>query len=212
MGKITFRADDDLVGELERFDVSKSEVMREALRSYLEEGGPHTADQSVEDLVRERVDECLTDRLEELLPPQPRTATMPADSGRTTDSPAETDVHVRITLETEPGMRVRPETSVADGVTVTEAGEGVRDDEARADCDDSEGDAGKPPDVSDSGRQNTCGQCGTAVEPQHVYCPNCGEKAAHRVFCDCGDEVRSDWAFCPSCGRRTPAAEVLERQ
>jgi uncharacterized Zn finger protein len=49
------------------------------------------------------------------------------------------------------------------------------------------------------------------MDGEHVYCPNCGEKASHRVFCDCGDELRSDWAFCPGCGRRTPAADVLER-
>ena len=35
MSKITFRADDDLVRQLEEFDASKSEVMREALREYL---------------------------------------------------------------------------------------------------------------------------------------------------------------------------------
>ena len=57
----------------------------------------------------------------------------------------------------------------------------------------------------------TCSQCGENVDPSHVYCPNCGEKTAHRVFCDCGDELRSDWAFCPSCGRRTPAADVLDQ-
>ncbi|MFB6193975.1 MAG: CopG family transcriptional regulator, partial [Halobaculum sp.] len=42
-----------------------------------------------------------------------------------------------------------------------------------------------------------------------VYCPNCGEKTANRLFCECGDEIRSDWSFCPGCGRRTPAADVL---
>ncbi|WP_248897810.1 double zinc ribbon domain-containing protein [Haloplanus halobius] len=36
MSKITFRADDDLVKQLEEFDASKSEVMREALRTYLD--------------------------------------------------------------------------------------------------------------------------------------------------------------------------------
>jgi rubrerythrin len=57
---------------------------------------------------------------------------------------------------------------------------------------------------------NTCGQCGESLDSGHVYCPNCGEKATHRVFCDCGDEIRSDWAFCPGCGRRTPSADVLD--
>ena len=58
---------------------------------------------------------------------------------------------------------------------------------------------------------NTCSQCGETLSQSHVYCPNCGEKASHRVFCECGDELRSDWGFCPSCGRRTPAADVLDQ-
>jgi Arc/MetJ-type ribon-helix-helix transcriptional regulator len=36
MSRITFRADDDLVRRLEEFDASKSEVMRDALRAYLD--------------------------------------------------------------------------------------------------------------------------------------------------------------------------------
>lgn len=59
-------------------------------------------------------------------------------------------------------------------------------------------------------RENHCQQCGETVDPDHVYCPNCGEKSVNRVFCDCGDELRTDWAFCPGCGRRTPAADVLD--
>ncbi len=55
-----------------------------------------------------------------------------------------------------------------------------------------------------------CNQCGEDLSSEHVYCPNCGEKAANRLFCDCGDEIRSDWAYCPSCGRRTPSADVLD--
>ena len=35
MSKITFRADDDLIDHIESLDASKSEVMRDALRSYL---------------------------------------------------------------------------------------------------------------------------------------------------------------------------------
>lgn len=37
MPKLTFRADGDLVRKLEEFDESKSEVIREALESFLEE-------------------------------------------------------------------------------------------------------------------------------------------------------------------------------
>jgi len=65
-------------------------------------------------------------------------------------------------------------------------------------------------DPSDAG-DTACARCGTALEPNHVYCPNCGDKTSRRVFCECGDELRSDWSFCPSCGSRTPAADVLDR-
>lgn len=36
MGKITFRADDALISRLEEFDASKSEIMRDALREFIE--------------------------------------------------------------------------------------------------------------------------------------------------------------------------------
>jgi len=49
MSKITFRADDDLVRQLEEFDASKSEVMREALREYLGESSEGTADRGRSD-------------------------------------------------------------------------------------------------------------------------------------------------------------------
>jgi len=44
MSKITFRADDDLIDQLEAFDASKSEVMREALREYLGDASPSASD------------------------------------------------------------------------------------------------------------------------------------------------------------------------
>lgn len=60
-------------------------------------------------------------------------------------------------------------------------------------------------------RDHRCIQCGETVDADHVYCPNCGEKADNPAVCECGDELRTDWAFCPNCGRRTPAADVLDR-
>ena len=194
MGKITFRADDDLVDELEAFDVSKSEVMREALRSYLErrpsdavDGAP-SADE-VEGASTPSIDALVEDRIEETL--ADRTA------GRgTRDSP---DVNVRITVDAE-GARRTTEASDPGVYARIDGGTGV----------DVERDPRGASDHSEPAADAACGQCGTRIDADHVYCPNCGEKAAHRVFCECGDEVRSDWAFCPSCGRRTPAADVLD--
>ncbi|WP_049927680.1 double zinc ribbon domain-containing protein [Halopiger goleimassiliensis] len=187
MSKITFRADDDLVEQLEALEVSKSEAMREALRAYLGESSEEASDECVEreasdttidDLVRERVDDLLGERLGDPRR-QPRTHT-----------PETQDVNVTISLEGVDGQvsddaRVREPSAVDDRTTTT--------DRSRADAD-----------------VTRCNQCGEHVAGEHVYCPNCGEKTSRRLFCECGDELRSDWAFCPSCGRRTPAADVLE--
>ncbi|NHN47928.1 CopG family transcriptional regulator [Halostella sp. JP-L12] len=177
MSKITFRADDDLIEELERFDASKSEVMREALREYLdsrdartrEEPSPRDGDAregTIDEIVAERVDALVERRLDERARPT---------GGQ--------DINVNITLDGDRGV----ESSDADARKTTSQS------------------ADPSPEPS-----NTCGQCGETVSPDHVYCPNCGEKATHRVFCDCGDELSTDWAFCPGCGRRTPAADVLD--
>jgi predicted transcriptional regulator len=184
MSKITFRADDDLIRQLEEFDASKSEVMREALREYLDEAGEgdvngvrggendgerrSIAEESLDEIIVDRVDEIIADRLEGAhAPREPR------------------DVNVNIALD-------------GDSASASTESEGER----------------KTPtvereDASDKS-EHECKQCGETLSPSSVYCPNCGEKASHRVFCECGDELRSDWAFCPSCGRRTPAADVLK--
>jgi len=197
MSKITFRADDELITQLEEFDASKSEVMREALREFLEThasgtfGGATGGDErSLDELVADRVDEIVADRLTESFTPRdPR------------------DVNVNITLDggfsetadaqTGGVNAKREESDAGPGVASHEPGE------RKTDEGESENAAGE--------ERKTCTQCGENLSPSHVYCPNCGEKSAHRVFCECGDELRSDWAFCPGCGRRTPAADVLDQ-
>jgi Arc/MetJ-type ribon-helix-helix transcriptional regulator/RNA polymerase subunit RPABC4/transcription elongation factor Spt4 len=183
MSKITFRADDDLVRQLEEFDASKSEVMREALREYLGENretsvnvpetdvndgsGDSIAEDSLDALIVERVDEIIADRLERAYTPsEPQ------------------DVNVNITLD------------------------GDSSDVSHEQTNDRKTQAAERENASDDG-DHACKQCGETLSQSDVYCPNCGEKASHRVFCECGDELRSDWGFCPSCGRRTPAADVL---
>ncbi|MFB6146409.1 MAG: zinc ribbon domain-containing protein [Halobacteriaceae archaeon] len=169
MAKVTFRADDDLVDRVEELDTSKSEVMREALRAYLDrEGG--TADgpdrtDSLDDVVADRVNELVERRLRERRPERPR------------------DVNVNISLD-----RRASETD-------DDAESGERADAASVDPAD----------------RRSCTQCGESLDPDHVYCPNCGEQAASQAFCDCGEELRADWAYCPACGRRTPSADVLDR-
>lgn len=258
MGKITFRADDELVDELEAFDASKSEVMRAALRTYLDRetaSGAAAVDdvsdasaEEVDDVVRDRVDALVRERVDALLPSppsesdrdghagtsagghDPRTEragphenrTGPSDatgpgggspraspaSARPADDRPPRDVHVSISVEGAADASADSEADEDERSRSVNASDGAATperDRSRPDADEatsagaSEGDDGRP-----------CGQCGTNVDADHVYCPNCGEKTARRVFCECGDEVRSDWAFCPSCGRRTPAADVLD--
>jgi predicted RNA-binding Zn-ribbon protein involved in translation (DUF1610 family)/Arc/MetJ-type ribon-helix-helix transcriptional regulator len=196
MSKITFRADDDLIRRLEEFDASKSEVMREALREYLGEAStagsaaPTSDGESLDDLVAERVDAIIADRFETMFTPrQPQdvNVNISLDGDSRPSSDAERDA-----------VNVESDTSDATAESVSRAaGERMTDDGADENASANE--------------RNTCSQCGENLSQSHVYCPNCGEKSAHRVFCECGDELRSDWAFCPGCGRRTPAADVLDQ-
>ncbi|MWG35307.1 double zinc ribbon domain-containing protein [Halomarina oriensis] len=178
MSKITFRADDDLVARIEAYDASKSEVMREALRAYLDEGSspsdaaaPAPMGQTLDALVRERVDTLVDQRIEAVL----------AEQRRTDRERAPQDVNVTVNLADERQASEAIQEAEASALSATER------------------------------RESDCSGCGETLDDDAVYCPNCGEKANHRVFCDCGDELRSDWSFCPGCGRRTPAADVLER-
>ena len=178
MSKITFRADDDLVERLESFDTSKSEVLRQALRAYLDGIDPNEVagrtaptkpaenDEAIDAYIEQRIDAMLAEKLP--------TSTQPTQD-------------VQLTIQVDDGK--------TDTTTVTPGAGKER----------------KTGSVTPDRRSNgkSCKQCGETVAPTDVYCPNCGEKSAHRVFCDCGDELRSDWAFCPGCGRRTPAADVL---
>ena len=198
MSKITFRADDGLVDRLEACDASKSEVMREALRTYLDgEGAVSDASDAsaggVDDALADRVDELIAERLdaaldERLGPPTgaavPRSA--PGNAG---------DINVNVTLD---APNTGPDESEED-VSVTRE----TTDDAEPSARKTDGNPAATP------RGNVCGGCGENVPSDHVYCPNCGEKQSHRAFCECGDELRTDWAFCPGCGRRTPAADVL---
>ncbi|MFD1563619.1 zinc ribbon domain-containing protein [Haloarchaeobius amylolyticus] len=200
MSKITFRADDDLVAQLEDLEASKSEAMREALRAYLEDEVTRGSDArsnaereragAIDDLVRDRVDERLDTRLREL--------GLDDASTRARESTYPQDVNISISLEGTTDASDELGAIDVDRTRET-AGDDQRSDQSH------ERTASQP---RDDGVQ--CNQCGDRLDGDHVYCPNCGEKASRRLFCECGDEIRSDWSFCPGCGRRTPAADVLE--
>lgn len=182
MSKITFRADDDLVERVEALDASKSEVMREALRTYLDGQSPVVDLDLLDDLVAERVDRQLEDRRE----------------GRDGNG-SDRDVNVNITVTTEDASDVAASRARPGG---------ARSNSTTGPAPEAAGSEGRSP-AGGSG-ERSCGRCGEVLSDDHVYCPNCGEKAVRRLFCECGDELRSDWSYCPGCGRRTPTADVLD--
>ncbi|WP_459825561.1 double zinc ribbon domain-containing protein [Halorubrum luteum] len=213
MSKITFRADDDLVERLESCDASKSEVMRNALRSYLDavdddSGGSDASGDGIDGAIADRIDELIADRLDELIADRLDAA---LDERLGTNAAG---AHTPYTQRTpgEINVNVSVEGSRADEADADVTRETTYDD--APDASDVEYDDVKTRktggDVPVQTRENACGGCGENVPEDHVYCPNCGEKQSHRAFCECGDEVRTDWAFCPGCGRRTPAADVLK--
>ena len=200
MTKITFRADDDLVERLDGLDTSKSEAMREALRQYLDQMERDDADEpeqsrstpsgrasesGLDAALSVRVEALVDERLDERLP----TLVDDAVAARTANRASPSELNVNINVD---GADTESDVNARDGA-------GNPPNEER-----------KTPEKPAYETESTCEQCGESVGTDHVYCPNCGEKASHRVFCECGDELRSDWAFCPDCGRRTPAANVLD--
>ncbi|MBX0322069.1 zinc ribbon domain-containing protein [Halomicroarcula sp. F13] len=201
MSKITFRADDDLIERLEAYDASKSEVMREALRAYLDgdaessdtrsaDAHPVTDTESIDELIAERVDTIIADRLEEAVPSR---------------QPQDVNVNINLDGDTDAVSAGQADSATASDGVSNEASKDVSHgrDSRKTGVDE--------PENAAKTEARPCAQCGENLSDDHVYCPNCGEKASRRVFCDCGDELRSDWGFCPSCGRRTPAADVLDQ-
>lgn len=103
MSKITFRADDDLVEQLEACDASKSEVMREALRTHLDGAVGDDADAS--DATDATVDAALADRIDDLIADRLDAALDDRLGGRSAASPAAYtpgnagDINVNVTLD-----------------------------------------------------------------------------------------------------------------
>jgi Arc/MetJ-type ribon-helix-helix transcriptional regulator len=209
MSKLTFRADDELVSRLEAFDTSKSEVLREALREYIERHADTTTGRSadtdvggrIDEALVERIDEILAERIDEVLAERVHTPV-----GHRERAHRAQDINLNVTLDRQNSAAVSKtatDVNTTDDVSRTASNESSHNATgSKTEPDDGENTVG--------GECGTCTQCGEILSPSHIHCPNCGEKASHRVFCDCGDELRSDWGFCPSCGRRTPAADVLD--
>jgi len=93
MSKITFRADEDLVERIEDLDASKSEVMREALRRYLDAAGSPAAPEreTLDDVLAQRIDELVEERVGARAPPQEVSVTVNIDDERTVSRTSDTE-------------------------------------------------------------------------------------------------------------------------
>ncbi|WP_211311861.1 double zinc ribbon domain-containing protein [Halarchaeum salinum] len=189
MSKITFRADAGLVERVEALDASKSEVMRRALRAYLDE-----PDDAVSDADGGGFDALLDARIDE------RIATHHDGGGEAGD----VTVNVNVADDASDAESGDTRAHAANrNATADDAG-------PRNSTTDDGGPASDAREPGES-EERACPQCGEGLAADHAFCPNCGERAAGRPTCECGVELRSDWAFCPDCGRRTVAGDVLDR-
>ncbi|MFB6284373.1 MAG: zinc-ribbon domain-containing protein [Halobacteria archaeon] len=181
--KVTFRASDELVERVDEIDESRSEIMRDALRSYLDKTG---ATNSTED------------------------SRSVGSFDRLMESMVESVVERKLTEVGQPGGQSLDLTlNIPEGVSGGGSHEGVVSGEntVRHRSDEGTGDSN---DGSMSGTSfRSCRQCGEELEDDHVYCPNCGSKEEMSI-CECGGELRSGWEFCPTCGRRTPDGQSVE--
>ena len=174
MGKITFRADEDLLEELEAVDASKSAVMRAALREYLEshvDGGHRKTTarpgafgremSSIDDLVASRVDELVERRLAEL-----------------------PDVTVSVSLDGErktPGNRVDGRAATAEDVggdsgdrECKQCGEWVDDDHVYC------------PNCGEKTANRLFCECGDEIRSDWAFCPGCGRRTPAADVLDSG--------------------------
>ncbi len=208
MSKITFRADDKLVERLEAFDASKSEVMRNALRHYLDTAETDAGDDSssATTAVNSSIDQLIDARIDRAV--DARVSTALADRRTQPEPPSVPDVTLNLTLSGISADDARLTTErKADDESAPETNRDSATSSPERKTADADRTVRAPP---ASHTEQTCTQCGETVSSDHVYCPNCGEKASHTPVCECGEMLSSDWAFCPDCGRRTPAADVLE--
>jgi len=149
MSKITFRADDALVERLDELDASKSEVMREALREFLDrQPGTSNPGRATDDPVAARVDELLEERL-----------------GDTRDVNVTISVEGNgdATVEEEPEPEAAEPDEPDDGCR--QCGQSV--DESHAYC----------PNCGEEHPQQAHCECGEAVEPDWAFCPGCGRRS-----------------------------------
>lgn len=171
MSKITFRADDELVNRLEALDGSKSEIMREALRSYLDacqEDGRREGTAARQAVDERSLDELIAGRVDAFIEQRLHDRETPASPGR--------DVNVNVTVER--------------GDADVNADESGRTERNRESANLSAGQSRLCPQCGETVAENyiycpNCGEkaanrafceCGDEIRPDWAYCPSCGRR------------------------------------
>ena len=165
MSKITFRADDDLVEQIEALDASKSEVMREALREYLDadasDTDPAPSDAgSLDELVAERIDTLVERRLDrEYRPAGPQ------------------DVSVTVNIEDERATVEREEDGRAVEPTPTRERETTDAPRACPQCgSEVRAEHVHCPNCGEKQSNRVFCDCGDELRSDWSFCPGCGRR------------------------------------
>ena len=168
MSKITFRADEDLVERLEALDASKSEAMREALRSYLDDAERNAGQSAtVDDALAARVDELISERLDAAMAErEPRRRTNDVNVNVSFDGVAPADTAVDREPEPDDGVRKTPTDTTADSATTAcgQCGEEV------------DGDHVYCPNCGEKTARRAFCDCGDEVRSDWAFCPSCGRR------------------------------------
>ncbi|WP_435118107.1 double zinc ribbon domain-containing protein [Halolamina sp. C58] len=150
MSKITFRADDALVEQLDALDASKSEVMREALREFLDRHPDVGGEREV-------------------------TGDAGGSGGSTTDDDraAAPELTVNINLDGEASVEGAGETSVD---VATESAEG--DETTCKQCGAAvSADHSFCPNCGEERRREAHCECGEEIRSDWTFCPGCGRRS-----------------------------------
>jgi RNA polymerase subunit RPABC4/transcription elongation factor Spt4/predicted transcriptional regulator len=150
VSKITFRADDALVEQLDALDASKSEVMREALREFLDRhpdvGGEREVTGDATDGGESTADER-----------RPATAS---------------ELTVNINLDGEASL------DGADGTNVDVAAETDDDEEACKQCGAAvNADHSFCPNCGEERQRRAHCECGEEIHSDWTFCPGCGRRS-----------------------------------
>ncbi|MFP4217889.1 MAG: double zinc ribbon domain-containing protein [Salinarchaeum sp.] len=163
MSKITFRADDELVEAIERFDASKSEVMREALRQYLDSHEESTTGQgaspeagTIDELIADRVDSLVAEAIDRHLqtPDVNVTVNLEADAA-SVDKQTQDE---RMTYQpSDPTMS-------DDALTCEQCGTSLDPDDVYC------------PNCGEKVFRRLFCECGDEIRSDWAFCPSCGRR------------------------------------